>query len=204
MISIAITGGIGSGKSYVCKQLEAMGVPIYDADSQAKQLMLTDPVIKEQLVALLGEDVYEHGQLNKKMLAEYLFAEASHADLINGIVHPRVKHHFLMWLQSNADKEIAGMECAILFESGFDQVVDKVVMVTAPEPLRLERAMKRDAATQQQIKARMNMQMPDAEKERRSHFSICNDGKMPVEPQIAALIEKLKEENKRKICESAR
>ena len=126
MISIAITGGIGSGKSYVSAMLQAEGIPIYNTDDEAKRLMLSDEGIRRDLVALLGEEVYQEGVLNKPLLASYLFADPAHAARINGIVHPRVKEDFLRWVNRHAEEEIVGMECAILFEAGFEDAVDGV------------------------------------------------------------------------------
>lgn len=196
MISIAITGGIGSGKSYVSTLLQGQGIPIYNADDKAKRLMLSDEGIREDLVALLGADVYRDGELNKDLLASYLFANPENAARINGIVHPRVKADFIRWLESHQDKEMAGLECAILFEAGFEDAVDAVVMVYAPEGLRMERAMKRDQASEQQIRARMAAQMDDEEKCLRADYVIYNDGRMALDDQLSSLITRLKQEKK--------
>ena len=192
MISIAITGGIGSGKSYVSALIQKEGIPVYNADDEAKRLMLADEGIRQDLVALLGEDVYRDGALNKPLLASYLFADTKNAARINGIVHPRVKADFRRWLERHTDKEVAGLECAILFEAGFDDSVDAVVMIYAPEILRLERAMRRDQATETQIRSRMKAQMDDEEKCRRSDYIIYNDGSIPLEKQLKTLIAQLK------------
>lgn len=192
MISIAITGGIGSGKTFVSNLLQERGIPIYNADDEAKRLMLSDEGIRQDLIALLGKDVYVEGSLNKPLLASYLFADAENANRINRIVHPRVKEDFLRWLDSHRDKEIAGLECAILFEAGFEDTVDKVVTVYAPESLRIERAMKRDNATEQQIRARIAAQMDDEEKRRRADFVVYTDGNIPVEEQITTLVTQIK------------
>lgn len=196
MISIAITGGIGSGKSYVSSLLQEKGIPIYNADDEAKKLMHTDKDIREDLVALLGPDVYRNGELNKPFLASYLFANSENAARINEIVHPRVKADFCRWLKKHADKEVAGLECAILFEVGFEDTVDAIVMVYAPENLRVERAMKRDGATETQIRARIAAQMDDEEKCRRADYIVYNDGRMPLDIQLSSLISQLKIENK--------
>ena len=192
MISIAITGGIGSGKSYVSAMLQAGGIPIYNTDDEAKRLMLSDEGIRRDLVALLGEEVYQDGVLNKPLLASYLFADSANAARINGIVHPRVKEDFLRWVNQYAEKEIVGMECAILFEAGFEDAVDAIVMVYAPEDIRLERAMKRDSATEDQIRARMKAQISDEEKCQKSDYIIHNDGSLSLENQLSALIGRLK------------
>ena len=196
MISIAITGGIGSGKSYISNILQEYGIPIYNTDDEAKRLMVSDEGIRRDLVALLGEDVYVEGTLNKSLLASYLFADAENAARINGIVHPRVKMDFCRWLEQHSDQEIVGMECAILFEAGFDDAVDSVVMVYAPEDLRVERAMKRDHATEAQIRARIAAQLDDEEKCKRADYVIYTDGSIPLDSQLSTLIAQLKLENK--------
>jgi dephospho-CoA kinase len=196
MISIAITGGIGSGKSYISNILQEYGIPIYNTDDEAKRLMVSDEGIRHDLVTLLGEEVYVGGTLNKALLASYLFADAQNASRINGIVHPRVKKDFCRWLEQHMDKEIVGMECAILFEAGFDDAVDAVVMVYAPESLRIERAMKRDNATEAQIRARIAAQMNDDEKCKRADYIIYTDGSISLDSQLSALIAQLKLENK--------
>ena len=196
MISIAITGGIGSGKSYISNILQEYGIPIYNTDDAAKRLMVSDEGIRHDLIALLGEEVYVEGTLNKSLLASYLFADAENAARINGIVHPRVKLDFCRWLEQHTDKEIVGMECAILFEAGFDDAVDSVVMVYAPEALRVERAMKRDHATEAQIRARIAAQLDDEEKRKRADYVIYTDGSIPLDFQLSTLITQLKLENK--------
>ena len=192
MISIAITGGIGSGKTFVSNLLKERGIPIYNSDDEAKRLMVSDEGIRRDLMALLGEDVYQGDALNKSLLASYLFAEAGNAARINAIVHPRVRADFSRWLAEHQDVEVAGLECAILYEAGFENTVDKVVMVYAPESLRIERAMKRDNATESQIRARIAAQMDDEEKSRRSDYVIYTDGRFSVEEQLSDLIKHLK------------
>jgi dephospho-CoA kinase len=192
MISIAITGGIGSGKTFVSNLLKERGIPIYNSDDEAKRLMVSDEGIRRDLMALLGEDVYQGDALNKSLLASYLFADAENAARINAIVHPRVRADFSRWLAEHQDVEVAGLECAILYEAGFENTVDKVVMVYAPESLRIERAMKRDNATESQIRARIAAQMDDEEKSRRSDYVIYTDGRFSVEEQLSDLIKHLK------------
>ena len=192
MTSIAITGGIGSGKSYVSVLLQAAGIPVYNTDNEAKRLMLSDEGIRQDLIALLGEGVYTDGTLNKPMLASYLFAGPENAARINAIVHPRVKADFRRWMEEQEGQEIVGLECAILFEAGFEDTVDAVVTVYAPEALRVERAMKRDGATEAQIRARIAAQMDEEEKCRLSDYIIYNDGSISLENQLSALVAQLK------------
>ena len=192
MICVAITGGIGSGKSYVSAMLEGKGIPVYNADTEAKRLTTNNTEIRNKLIALLGEEIYINGELNKPMLASYLFASAENAVRVNGIIHPVVKEDFKCWQACHADKEITAFESAILYEAGFEDSVDAVLMVFAPRELRLERAMNRDKATREQIEARMAAQMEEEEKCRRADFVVYNDGALPLDEQLTSVINLLK------------
>lgn len=192
MIKFAITGGIGSGKSYVSSLLVERGIPIYNADLESKRLTMQDEGIRKELVALLGEDIYQGATLNKPLLASYLFANSDNAVKVNSIIHPRVKDDFRRWVESQKDVPLVGLESAILYESGFDDVVDQVVMVYAPEAVRLQRAMKRDNATEEQVRARMSAQMDDEEKRSKADFVLMNDGIMPLDVQLDDLVRFLK------------
>ena len=192
MICVAITGGIGSGKSYVSAMLEGKGIPVYNADTEAKRLTTSNTEIRNKLIALLGEEIYINGELNKPMLASYLFASAENAVRVNGIIHPVVKEDFKCWQACHADKEITAFESAILYEAGFEDAVDAVLMVFAPRELRLERAMNRDKATREQIEARMAAQMEEEEKCRRADFVVYNDGTLPLDEQLTSVINLLK------------
>lgn len=138
MICIAITGGIGSGKSYVSALLEKAGIPVYNADNESKRLTTENAEIRCGLVNLLGEEVYAEGVLNKHMLASYLFANAENAARVNAIIHPCVKKDFKQWMEMHAESELVALESAILYESGFDDVVDTVVVVYAPKETEAE------------------------------------------------------------------
>lgn len=190
MIRLGITGGIGSGKSYVSRLLRADGISVYDTDAEAKRLMLSHPSIRKDLIGLLGEDVYLDGRLNKPLLASYLFASSGNAARINGIVHPRVKEDFLSWASRQESGPVA-LESAILFESGFEDVVDKVIMVYAPLDVRIRRVMERDHATREQVESRIAAQMSDEEKVRRADFVIMNDGKRELQSQLSVLYDAL-------------
>lgn len=194
MIKIAVTGGIGSGKSYISHLLEDMHIPVYNADNEAKRLTASDPVIREKLTALLGGDVYKDGALNKPLLASYLFSDPAHVLQINAIIHPCVREDFAAWVERQKGCEIVGMESAILYEAGFQDTVDAVVMVYAPVDLRVQRAMYRDGASEEQVRARMAAQMDDDEKRRRADFTVVNDGVQLLMPQLTGIIEQLKTE----------
>ena len=155
--------------------------------------MVSDEGIRRELIALLGKEVYDkEGALNKPLLASYLFSSPEHVRQINAIIHPRVREDFIRWIGELKECEIAGMESAILYEAGFENTVDAVVMVYAPLELRVKRAMQRDSATEQQVRARILAQLDDEEKRSRADFTVLNDGTVPLLPQLTQVIEELK------------
>lgn len=160
--TIGITGGIGSGKSYVSNLLRSkFGISVYDCDTEAKRLTATNAEIRQKLIALIGPEVFEGGILNKQLLADYLFADVENASLVNAIIHPVVLKDFAKWSKVKSQEPIVGLESAILYESGFNDSIDYVLFVDASEDVRLHRAMLRDTASEEQIKARMKMQQPE-------------------------------------------
>ena len=191
MIRIGITGGIGSGKSYVCNRLKQRGIPVYNCDDEAKRLMAESPTLRQQLSELIGSDIYINNVLNKSAIANYLFANADNAQKINRIVHPAIKEDFLQWA-SKQKANIVAQECALLFEANFSDTVDKTIEVYAPQPIRLQRAMQRDHATQEQIEARMKQQMPEEEKQALADYCILNDGTQNIEEQLDTILQDLR------------
>ena len=162
MKTIGITGGIGSGKSYISQLLwQEFGIPVYDCDKEAKRLTATNEEIRQKLIALVGPQVFDGANLNKQLLADYLFADVEHASQVNAIIHPIVLQDFKRWAEQQQDKPIVAIESAILYESGFSEMATQVLFVDAPYDVRLRRAMLRDAATEAQIRARMKMQRPE-------------------------------------------
>ena len=194
MIKIGITGGIGSGKSYVSKLLAQRGIPVFDCDSQAKSLTLSDPCIRAGLIDLLGDEVYTHEGLNKPKLASYLFASKDNAARINAIIHPRVREAFKEWAIQHRQHgaEWVAMESAILFESGFHTEVDQIVMVHAPLEIRCARVVLRDHTTLEEVQKRIASQLSDEEKCARADFIIENDGIKPLDEQLDKLFSHLK------------
>lgn len=190
-IIIGVTGGIGSGKSYICRIISSLGFPAYNCDAEAKKLMNTNKHIINSLKQLIGENSYDsEGNLNKPIIAQFLFANEENAHKINSVVHPVVKEDFRSWASAqNAD--LIFMESAILFESGFNDVVDNVITITAPPETRIERTIRRDNTTREQVIARMNQQMQDEERVRLSDYIICNNTNDNVEQQIKTIIETL-------------
>ncbi|MCI7011861.1 MAG: dephospho-CoA kinase, partial [Prevotella sp.] len=161
---IAITGGIGSGKSYVCRKLERQGIRIYDCDDAAKRLMRESPALRQSLIGLIGTDAYlPDGSLNKAAIASFLLASDDNARALNAIVHPAVAEDFMQ-----SDKR--WMECAILYESGFNRLVDTVVAVVAPDSLRVKRIMERDGIDAGKAQEWIAKQMPTSELIQRADF----------------------------------
>lgn len=187
-IKIGITGGIGSGKSVVSRLLSLMVIPVYLSDDEAKRLTATDETIRKELTALLGDELYQGDVLNKSLLAGYLFASPENAARVNAIIHPVVKQDFRRWCKENASSSILAMESAILIEAGFAPEVDAVVMVYAPKEVRIRRAMKRDGASRKQIEQRIQNQMDDEAKRAKADYTIINDDKTPLIPQVFRLL----------------
>lgn len=181
-MKIGITGGIGSGKSYVCQRLKVRHIEVYDCDSAAKRLIRTSPVIHDQLTALIGPDAYIGEALNKAAVARFLLESEANTQAIDHIVHPAVFRDFeqsgRLW-----------MESAILFESGICQLVDYVVVVTAPDEVRIRRVMQRDGIDRDKVLQWMQRQWPQEEIRRHADFEIVNDGKTDIDAQIDKLFE---------------
>lgn len=191
MIKLAITGGIGSGKSFVCSLLRQRGIPVYDCDEWAKVVMKEHTDVRTDLIALLGKRVYkEDGNINIPLLSEYLFASPQHTVTINHIVHPRLKQHFLAWATENLQENaLVAMESAILFEAGFEDVADAILAVDAPLEVKINRVMMRNNVTREKVQERMAAQLPDAEKCRRADFVLTNDGIESLDAQLDKLLD---------------
>lgn len=184
MVKVAITGGIGSGKSYVCRLLNFRGINIYDCDEAAKRLIRTSDNIQRDLSALVGENIFINGKLNKVALSKFLLESEEHAHMIDKIIHPEVANDFI---HSGYD----WMECAILFESGFDKLVDKKILVSAPLETRIQRVMKRDALTRERVMEWMQRQWSEEKVREKCDFEINNDGIADINKQIDILLNKL-------------
>lgn len=181
-MKIGITGGIGSGKSYVCQKLREQGYEVFDCDSEAKKLMCTSPDIRQRLTALIGPHTYDaDGNLNKAIVAHYLLSSESHAEAVNKIVHPAV---FDAFRQSG----LKLMESAILFESGASRLVDIVIAVIAPKEIRMQRVMERDHISHEKVEEWMARQMPQQDIIRKSDYVIINDGEADIDKQIHIII----------------
>ena len=191
MKRLGVTGGIGSGKSYVCRILqERFGVPVYNCDIRARIITWTDPDVITRLSALDAGLYTPSGELDKVRMAQYMFASEEHLQTVNSIIHPAVRNDLRQWYARHAEKPIVAMESAILYESGFQSEVDCVLFVDAPLELRVRRAVERDAASEQQIRQRVNHQQT-YKAHRLADFVIKNDGVMPLEPQLREVLDSL-------------
>jgi dephospho-CoA kinase len=190
-LHIGVTGGIGSGKSTVCKIFNSLGIPIYDADYNAKRLMSNDPEIRSQIISNFGEEAYQDGQLNRKFLASKVFNDEANLKIINQIVHPQVAKDFEEWTLGKTQVPYLLKEAALLFESGSYKKLDKIIAVIAPENLRIKRVLIRDLhRNEADIKAIIQKQLSEKELRAKADFVIKNDGESFVIPQVLKLHEK--------------
>lgn len=190
-LQIGITGGIGSGKSLVCRIFQSLGVPIYDADSHAKNLMTTDGILVEQIKKEFGTLSYnEKGELNRKYLSETVFNDEAKLQKLNSFVHPRVAVDYDRWLAEHKESRYVIKEAALLFESGSSVLLDKIIVVTAPEKMRVKRVLKRDPQrTEQDVIRIIRNQMGEEEKLKKADFIIHNNETELVVPQVLKLHE---------------
>lgn len=185
-IMIGLTGGIGSGKSTVAAMFATLGIPVFNADEQAKLIMQNSPIIKEKLIAQFGAAIYEGGQLQKEQLATIVFNDPYQLQLLNAIVHPVTIQAAKDWaLQQEAPYVIK--EAALIFESGAAEGLFKVIGVTAPLTIRKHRVMQRDGISKDQVEARMRNQISDTIKMRLCDYVIHNDNQEMVIPQVLAI-----------------
>lgn len=190
MYKVGITGGIGSGKSTVCRMLAERGVALYDADSRAKALMSTSEALRRALIDNFGAETFNAEGLNRAYLAGRVFNDAEQLRLLNSIVHPAVIEDFEAWAEAQEGNYVV-FESAILFEAGLEDRVDVAVAVMAPEALRVERVMARDGHTMEQVLARIKNQMSDDERSDRAKYSIVNVDIEELEEDVEQLHRRL-------------
>jgi dephospho-CoA kinase len=186
MMIVGLTGGIGSGKSTIGKLLEELGVPVYNSDTEAKRLMNTSKVLRKKVVELLGEKSYVKDQLNRPYIAQRVFNDKVLLGKLNDIVHPAVRKHFLKWAKKK-QKPYVVQETALLFENGMEDFYDKIVLVTAPKNIRIERIMARDGSTKQEVLERMDNQLDDSIKLPLSDYVLENTEYDKTKSKVKAL-----------------
>jgi dephospho-CoA kinase len=191
-LRIGITGGIGTGKSLICKIFATLQVPIYDADSMARKLMISDSNLMDQIRAEFGQSSYHSdGSLNREYLSEAVFNNPDKLEKLNQLVHPRVAVDSEHWIERNKDYPYVVKEAALLFESGSYKLLDKIIVVVAPENLRVRRVLNRDQTkSKEEVLKIIHSQLPEEEKISRADFIIRNDETVLVLPQVLKLHER--------------
>jgi dephospho-CoA kinase len=187
---IGLTGGIGSGKTTVAQEFLAHGIPIYIADAEAKKIM-DSPEIVNRIKDLFGEDVINKSKVNRKKIAQIVFQNPHKLQQLNAIIHPAVGTHFKEWVKSNEQHPFVIKETAILFESGTNKYCDKIITVTAPLEIKLERVAKRDHLSREEILSRMKSQWSDEEKMAKSDYVIINIDFKDTKEQIVKILKEL-------------
>jgi dephospho-CoA kinase len=188
---VGLTGGIGSGKSTVAQLLSTMGYPVYNSDDRAKWLQNNHPELVHQIKLLLGDDVYTDNSLNRALVANRVFADSNLLQQLNAIVHPVVGVDFESWLTAQKST-LVFKESAILVETGIYKQCDALVVVTAPESLRVSRVVARDGASEAEVRKRIDNQMPEANKVSLADYVIVNDDHQLIIPQVLQMIKQLK------------
>jgi dephospho-CoA kinase len=189
---IGITGGIGSGKTTVCQIFESLGIPIYYADYWAKWLIENDEKIVAEMVQAFGAETYIDGKYNRAYIADIVFKDKSKLAQINAIVHPAVEQHSQNWHAQQIHAPYTIKEAALMIESGSHQYLDGLIVVTAPEAVRIVRVMARDGSDENAVRNRIANQMPESQKVALADWVIENDGKRGIVPQVWTLHQILK------------
>ena len=192
-IIIGITGGIGGGKSTLSDRLSGRGYKIYNSDLRARLLQNEDLELVNAIKKLLGDDIYKNGELDRPAVAAIVFQNKALLQQLNQLVHPAVRADFKRWKEVYNTEKLLFVESAIMFESGLALLMDKVVLMTASEEVRIARVVKRDGISPEQVRARMMHQLPEDEKIKRAHYVIHSDDHQPLNDKIDALLRDLDE-----------
>jgi dephospho-CoA kinase len=192
MLKVGVTGGIGSGKSMVCEVFRHLGVPVYNSDLEARNIVDTNETVREAIKATFGDHLYRSNELDRKALGGIVFNNQEKLATLNEIVHPVVGQHFQMWMESQA-ADIIIKEAAILIETGIYKELDYTILVTAPTELRIARVMKRDQVSREEVEERISKQWTDEQKTEYVAAVITNDNITMLLPQVLATFEQLKQ-----------
>lgn len=185
MIKVGITGNIGSGKSMVCSLFQMLGIPVWQADIEARRIMVEDPDVRSRVITLLGDEAYSGQALNKDHIAQLIFSEPGLRKELDRIVHPAVQRAVMQWFSSLPPKTgYAIEEAALLVESEGYRLLDRLIVVTAPESLRIQRVLQRDDRPLEIVLKQVRSQLPESEKESLADFIIVNDGEHLLIPQV--------------------
>ncbi len=190
MLKIGVTGGIGAGKSVICRVFSVLGVPVYNADMRARRIMDEDMILHRELKKAFGQGIFSESKPDRKLLAGIVFNDPDALERLNAIVHPAVKRDFIRWTGQQSESPYIVKEAAILFETGTYKELDTVILVTAPEDIRIRRVAERDGETQETARNRMASQWPDDRKSALAGIILRNDNSEPLLPVILELHEK--------------
>ena len=191
MKRVGITGGIGSGKSHICRVFEQLGIPVFYTDSEAKKMYDDTPEVQAQLIETFGREIYSKGLLNRPLLAQIVFSNPQSLSKLNAIAHPAVGRRFLAWAERQGSVPYVLKEAALMFESEGYKLVNKVITVNAPAELRVQRVMLRNGCSRQEVEQRMAHQLSDEDRTARADFTIDCDDATPLLPQILKIHEEL-------------
>mgnify|MGYP001353754101 CR=1 FL=1 len=191
MYKIGLTGGIGSGKTYIAEIFSRLEIPVFNSDIEGKKCMHKDDSVREQIINSFGKEIYSNNKLDTGKLANIVFNNNDLLEHLNAIIHPVVIEKFNIWV-SEQNSDIVIKESAILFESGTNKGLDKIICVSAPEGMRIQRIIDRDRLTKEEILSRIKNQISQEKKEKLSDFIIQNDGKELILPQILNILELIK------------
>ncbi|MBN1185912.1 MAG: dephospho-CoA kinase [Bacteroidales bacterium] len=191
MVKVVVTGGIGSGKSLICDIFNHLGVPIYYADKQAKRLMIEDDELKNEIINLFGHESYNANDINREFLSNRVFSNIDALKSLNSVVHPIVMKDFIKWGEQFINTNYVIIESALAFNQGVKEFLDKIIVVTAPLNLRMDRVMKRDSLSREQVVLRMKNQVDEEEMIKQADEIIVNDGSRLIVPQVVALHKKI-------------
>lgn len=196
MVKVGLTGGIGSGKTTVSNFLLDYGIPVYNSDSKGKTLMNTNIELKNNIVSIFGERVYDNGILNTNLLSSIVFNDSTKIEQLNNLVHPKVAQDFNQWVGKNNNKPILVKEAAILIESGAYLNMDKIILVVSEKSTRINRVSKRDNSDLESIEKRINLQLTDNEKIKYADYIIENNSSLEnLKLEVLKVVNKIKEVN---------
>ena len=196
MVKVGLTGGIGSGKTTVSNFLLDYGIPVYNSDSKGKTLMNTNLELKNNIVSIFGERVYDNGILNTNLLSSIVFNDSSKIEQLNNLVHPKVAQDFNQWVGKNNNKPILVKEAAILIESGAYLNMDKIILVVSEKSTRINRVSKRDNSDLKSIEKRINYQLTDNEKIKYADYIIENNSSLEhLKLEVLKVVNKIREVN---------
>ena len=197
MVKVGLTGGIGSGKTTVSNFLLDYGIPVYNSDSKGKTLMNTNIELKNDIVSIFGERVYDNGILNTNLLSSIVFNDSTKIEQLNNLVHPKVAQDFNQWVGKNNNKPILVKEAAILIESGAYLNMDKIILVVSEKSTRINRVSKRDNSDLESIEKRINIQLTDNEKIKYADYIIENNSSLEhLKLEVLKVVNKIREVNK--------